>query len=195
MNPERPGSPLSRRRFLKISGLAAAALAGGSALVMSGGGEHYRRLLPPGAKPQILSEKELAVLCAVCDRLFPNEPGWLSAREARLAERLDRELAFHTPKMQSDFKAALLVIEHGGVLHLTATRFTKLPPEEQDVLLEKMAEGTALERQVVSSLKVMGSFFFYNDERTWGAIHYDGPRVELPSPPLADSRVAPRRNG
>ena len=33
------------------------------------------------------------------------------------------------------------------------------------------------------------------DERTWAAIHYEGPLVEKPAPPLADSRIAPRKEG
>ncbi len=195
MNPERTGSPLSRRRFLKLSAAAGAALAGGSALLMSGSTEHYRKLLPPGAKPEVLSEKELAVLAAVLERLFPAEAGWLSARDAKLAERIDKELSFHTPKLQSDFKAALLLVEHGGLLHLAVTRFTRLSAADQDAHLERMAEGTELERQAVGALRVMGNFFFYCDERTWGSIHYEGPHVEIAAPPPADSRTAPRKEG
>ncbi|HLL54776.1 MAG TPA: gluconate 2-dehydrogenase subunit 3 family protein [Myxococcaceae bacterium] len=195
MNPERTGSPMSRRRFLKLSAVAGAALAGGSALLMGGSTEHYRKLLPPGARPHVLSEKELAVLAAVTDRLFPAEPGWLSTRDARLAERIDKELSFQSPRMQSDFKAALLLVEHGGLLHGGFTRFTRLSPAEQDARLERMAEGPELERQVVGALRVMGNFFYYADERTWDAIHYEGPHVEIPAPPLADSRIAPRKEG
>lgn len=188
---DRVGSPLTRRRLLQLSGAGALALAGGSWLAMRGGGEHYRRLLN-GAKPSVLSEKELAVLFAAVDRLIPGEPGWLSARDARLAERIDRELAFHTRKFQSDMKAALLLLEHGGVARGQLTRFSKLPPEEQDRRLQAMSSGMDLERQVVSALKVLASFFYYCDERTWSSIHYQGPLVQMASAPEADSRVAPR---
>lgn len=188
---QRAGSPLTRRRLLQLSGAGALALAGGSWLAMRGGGDHYRRLLG-GAAPAVLSEKELGVLFAVVDRLLPAEPGWLSAREARVAERIDRELTFHTRKFQGDVKAALLVVEHGGLMHGGLTRFSKLSPDEQDGRLELVANGTELERQAISALKVLASFFYYCDERTWPSIHYQGPLVQTASAPEADSRVAPR---
>lgn len=185
-------TPFSRRRLLQVSGVGGLALAGGSALLMWGGGEHYRRLLPAGVTPVVLSEKELAVLFALVDRLLPASPGFVGAREARVAERLDRELSFHPRTMQRDVKAAVMLVEHGGLLHLGGTRFTRLAPADQDLRLEEMTHGRDLERQALGALRVMAMFFYYCDERTWGAIHYDGPLVRIPSPPLADSRVAPR---
>ena len=158
---------------------------------MRGSGEHYRRLLG-GAAPVVLSVKELAVLIAVVDRLLPATPGWLSARDARVAERIDRELTFHTRKFQGDVKAALLVLEHGGLAHGRGTRFSKLRPEAQDARLAEAASGNQLERQAFSALKVLASFFYHCDERTWSSIHYEGPLVQTASPPEADSRVAPR---
>ncbi len=184
---ERAVNPLTRRRLLKISGLAGLALAGGSTLLMWGSSDRYRQLLPRGAKPTVLSEKELAVLTAFCDQVIFAAPGKLSAREARLAERLDREFAFHTPKMVSDLQAALLLIEHGGWAHGQATRFTRLAPAEQEAYLSRMSQASDLERQAFSGLKLMALFFFYCDERSWKHIGYDGPLVTVRAPPEADS--------
>ncbi len=138
-------NPLSRRRFLIAGGVVTGALAVGSAVLMRGGGDaHYAGLIP-GAQPRVLSLKELAVLAAFCDRaLGEDEPG---ARTTRVAERIDKELAFHTPTMQSDVKSALLLLEHGGLMHLSSTRFTRLSAAEQDEYLTRMGlEGNALER-------------------------------------------------
>jgi len=176
---------------LQLSGAATLALAGGSWLTMRGSSQHYRRLLG-GASPVVLSAKELAVLMALADRLLPEEPGWLTAREARVAERIDRELSFHTRKFQADVQAALLLVEHGGLAHGRLTRFTRLTGAEQDQALQRMATGADLERQAVSGLKVMASFFYYCDERTWPKVGYQGPLVQTASPPEADSRVAER---
>jgi hypothetical protein len=188
-----PASPFSRRRLLQISGVGGLALASGSVLFMWGGGEHYRALLPAGVTPVVLSEKELAILFALVDRLLPAAPGFVSAREARIAERVDRELGFHPRTLQQDVKAALLLVEHGGLLHLSATRFTRLSQEDQDLRLqEMMTRGLDVERQAFGGLRLMAMFFYYCDERTWGPIHYEGPLVQVASPPLADSRVAPR---
>jgi hypothetical protein len=194
VTPERPpASPFSRRRLLQISGVGGLALASGSSLLMWGGGDHYRSLLPAGVKPVVLSEKELAVLFALVDRVLPESPGFISAREARIAERLDKELSFHPRTMQKDVKSALLLVEHGGLLHLGGTRFTKLAPADQDLRLqEMMTRGVDLERQAFGALRLLAVFFYYCDERTWPGIHYEGPLVRIPSPPLADSRIAPR---
>lgn len=188
MSPVAP-SPFSRRRFLKLGGVAGAALAGGAWLFMRGGGdEWYRSLLPAGAKPTVLSEKELAVLTAFCDAVLPakdeQHPG---PRDARIAERIDLELGFHHAKMVADFKAALFLLEHAGALHLSATRFTRLARDDQERRLESMAtRGNELERMVVSQLKLLAVFFYYCDPRTWKAIHYEGPFAAKKAPP-ADS--------
>ncbi len=183
-------NPLSRRRFLVTGGLMSGALVVAAGFFMRGGGDaHYASLLP-GATPEVLSLKELGVLAAFCDRVCPqrseSEPG---PRETRVAERIDRELGFHTLQMQSDVKAALLLLEHGGVLHFDATRFTRLSPHAQDAWLQRMAvDGNALERQVFGNLKLLSVFFHYCDERTWKGVRYDGPFQPRKAPP-ADSRV------
>jgi hypothetical protein len=185
--------PLSRRGFLRTSALGGAALAAGSGLLMQGCGGHYASLLPTTAKPFVLSEKELAVLHAFVDRVLPDAPGRPTAREARIAERIDKELSFHQEKMQADMKNALFVVEHGGWAHFSPTRFTKRTPEEQDRYLERMTVGGDIERQVMSQLKLIAIFFYYCDERTWASIHYEGPMVKIPAPPEADSALVEKK--
>jgi alkylation response protein AidB-like acyl-CoA dehydrogenase len=136
---------------------------------------------------------ELGLLAAFVDRVLPGAPGRPSAREARVAERIDRELVFHPKKLQEDVKGALFLLEHGGWLHLSPSRFTSREPEEQDRYLARMAAGTSLERQAFQSLRVMTVFFYYCDERTWESIHYEGPLVRIPAPPEADSALVPKR--
>ena len=171
-------------------------LAGTAALLLRGGGSaHYLSLFPPGVTPQNLSEKAFGVLCVFCDRIAPEkdaaDPGRPDAREARLAERIDRELGFHTPKMQRDLELALQALEHAGVLHLSTARFTQLPVERQTLLLQKMAEGLDVERQVFNALKGLALFFFYADERSWKGIGYAGPQPGINrKPPVAEPKQA-----
>src|SRR5262245_20328836 len=100
---------VSRRGFLKVSLVGAAALAGGAGLAGLVGRARYRRLIPAGAEPRVLGTKELAVLAAFVDRVLPDEPGRTSAREARVAERIDREIAFGGARLQRDVKNALFL--------------------------------------------------------------------------------------
>ncbi len=188
-------SPLSRRRFLQVGGVGGALLTLGGVLVLRGGGSaHYRSLHPAGVRPQTLSPKAFGVLCVVCDRLLPAkdaaDAGRPDAREARIAERIDRELGFHTPRMQRDVELALQWLEHGGLLHFSTARFTRLDSEEQGRLLQKLAEGLEVERQVFGSLKLLALFFFYSDERTWKGIGYAGPQVPRKRPPADSSAKA-----
>lgn len=186
--------PLSRRRFLKVGGVLGAALAAGSALLMRGGGGAWYRGLLEGARPTVLSEKELAVLLVLCDRFLPGGPA--SARALKIAERIDLELGFHHAKLVEDFKSALLLVEHGGVLHASATRFTRLSPEAQDARLAAMAlDGAQVERMAASQLKLVSVFFYYCDERTWRDIHYDGPMAKRSAPPADSNPFGERAHG
>ncbi len=193
-----PGSGFSRRRLLQVGGAAALTLslarAASWVLGEAAGGHdnHYRRRVGL-VRPCVLSVKELAVLGALCDRLLATAAP--TAAQVRVAERIDSELRFHVPKFQSDVKAALALIEHGGLLHGSAERFTLLSPYAQDVRLRKMTAGLEVERAAVGELKAMAFFFYYSDERTWSGIHYAGPMIPKPSPPEADSALPKEQLG
>jgi hypothetical protein len=182
-------NPLTRRKLLVAGGLAGGALALGSALVMRGGGAGwYRGLIPDGVEPRVLSPKALGVLHTFCDAVIgAPSPGGLSARDARIAERIDKELTFHYPRMVRDVEAALMLIEHSGVRRLDFTRFTRLDAAGQEAHLVRLSQGASLERQAVGALRLMALFYFYCDDRTWKAIHYDGPLMQVRRPPEADS--------
>lgn len=181
----------SRRGFLIGSASALGALGAGAALVMRGDPAAYRALIrePDGSEPvpQVLSVKGLAVLTAVCDRLAPATPGFPTAKELGIARRIDRELVFLRGKLTDDVKGALLVFEHGGLAHGSASRFCALDDAARDERLAAMWAGAGLERQCVAGLRVLTSFFYYADERVWPRINYAGPLVGRRTPPAADS--------
>src|SRR4051812_39026634 len=124
MNP----NPLTRRKFLIIGGVTGSALAVGTALWARGGGDGwYRSLIPAGVEPKSLSLKAFGVLHAFCDVVIgESTSGMPTARDARLAERIDRELTFQFPRMVRDVEAALALVEHAGMAHFSFTRFTRL---------------------------------------------------------------------
>lgn len=180
---------ISRRGFLVGSAATLGALAAGAGVMMTGSGDTYRRIVGDGVAPFVLSMKELAVLTALVDRMLPDRAGWPTAREVAVARRIDKELSFHGAKLTSDTRAAMFVVEHGGVLHGGMRPFTELNAEEQDARLVAMSEGNDIERQVVNGMRILALFFFYADERTWKHIGYDGPLIPERKAPLADSRI------
>ena len=167
---------------------------GGLIVTRGGGAGHYLALAPPGVDPVIFSDKAFGILCVLCDRVLPAkdlaDPTRPDAREARIAERIDKELTFHTPRMRRDVELALLYLEHGSVLHAGATRFTRMSPEGQDALLQKMLDGLQFERQAINALKLLALFFYYADDRTWNGIHYAGPQGIARKLPPANSKPA-----
>jgi hypothetical protein len=183
---------LSRRRLLHVGGATAALLAGASWLSLRGATKDHDAVLAQLVGPYdpvVLSRGELAVLAVVVERLIGAVPPLPTTYAVRLPERIDKELSFHGPKMQDDVKQALVLIEHGGVLHGSLARFTTLSAEEQDARLQAMCDGIDVERQVFVALRTLATFFFYADERTWPHIHYQGTLVGFRTPPAADSRV------
>lgn len=173
------------------SASALAALGAGAALVMRGDPAAYRELVREAdgslPAPVRLSIKELAVLTALCDRLVPAGGSLPSARELGVARRIDRELGFLRDKITSDVRGALFVIEHGGLVHGTLSRFSALDDAGRDARLAAMWGGGALERSCVAGMRILALFFTYVDERTWQHIGYTGPLVGHRSLPAADS--------
>jgi len=182
--------PLDRRGFLKASAATAGVLSAASAMVMSGCDSHDESLIPKGVRPTTLTLREFAVLSAFVDRIVSPEPGWPTAEDTHLAQRIDRELQFHQAKMIEDTRQALLLIEFGGVLHLEFSRFTRRDAAGRDARLVDMSTGHDLEKQAFISLRLIAVFFHYTDEKTWPHIGYTGPLILTASPPPADNRRA-----
>jgi hypothetical protein len=156
---------------------------------MAGCSAHYTALLPSGARPRTLSAKELAVLCVFCSRVVGDAAGTVSSETTQVALRIERELEFHHQKMVEDIKASLLLVEHGGLIHGSFTRFTRQDEAAQHQrLLDMTSSSVELERAAFAALRLMAVFFHYTDEKTWPGIGYAGPLVPVPSPPPADNR-------
>jgi hypothetical protein len=172
---------LGRRGFLTATGFGAAALAGAGGWLAWDSRDASYQAKATGLKSVVLTAAELVILQAVAETMIAKSDrsvGAPSAREARVAERIDRELSFHGGKLLSDVKAALALIERAPLLDLIGTRFTDLPEERQAMVLAK-SETSPLQvrRQAFVGLKFLICFFYYSDDRTWASIGYGGPLV------------------
>ena len=147
-------------------------------------------------QPEILTRGELATLTAVADRVIATVEGTPTAREARTARRIDRELSFNQGTLVGDVRAALALIEYGPFFDLHLRPFTRLGAEAQDAYLHGCAESSwALRRNAFSGLRFLCLFFYYTDDRTWRSIGYGGTMVDRKLPESANAREALDRPG
>lgn len=125
----------------------------------------------------MLGRREYAVLRAVAARLVPGGPEHPGANELGVPARVDRELAFHPPRLAADVSDALRLVEWWP-LATRLSRFTGLEPAEQDALLSGMATSRfALRRTAFQGLKFLVLFFHYTQEPAWAGTGYGGPWV------------------
>jgi len=170
------GHAMSRRGFLVRSAWVTVALGAGG-LACGREGASYAALVPEGDAPAQLAPREYAVLRAVSDRLVPAAAGQPGALALGVPARIDRELAFHGPRLREDMTAALQLVEWWPLV-THGSRFTRLAPAAQDAVLEAMAASRlAARRTALQGIKFVTVFFTYAQEPTWSAIGYDGPWV------------------
>ena len=144
---------LSRRKLIKrglILGAGGSAAAGG--LLLWGHGGRYP--LPQAAANLIyLERREFAILVALADALFPKEnPLGLSGTEVRVPEYVDRMLARMPEDKSAEFRAMLLVFEHGTLAFgLRARRFTELPTRARERYLRRWEEARVYSRRMLAA--------------------------------------------
>ena len=176
---------LSRRGFLRAGVLTTGALAFGGTIASCLRDTHGIE----GEEPEVLSRGELATLAAVADRVIVARDGTPTAREARTARRIDRELTFNEGQLVGDVRAALAMIEYGPYLDLHLRPFTRLDPAAQDAYLQACADSSwTLRRNAFSGLRFLCLFFYYTDDRTWRSIGYGGTMVDRKLPEAANAR-------
>lgn len=169
--------PPSRRDFLLRSLAGSAAL--GAAAWLPAGCASYELRLRGGEPPRVFNAKEFTVLQAVADRMVPPAPGYVPSEQARVAQRVDAEVAAWAPDLQTVVRRLLVLVEHGPQLfEAKIRRFTQLAGEEQDRHLEGWAKSTLWVRRAgFQGLKALTFFYYYTVESTWPQAHYDGPWI------------------
>jgi hypothetical protein len=168
------GSPVTRRGFLKRT-------AAGSALLLLsrvGSLAAPARAQSASRHPRHLDLDRFTTLEALCDRIIWPADGAPTAREARVALRVDHEIGFQSAAFGRDMRDALTLIEYGGILEGKWKPFTKLPGKDQDAVIRGMIDSRfEVRRTAIIGLKTAIAFFYYADDRTWARTGYDGPWV------------------
>lgn len=178
-------SPLriGRRKALSIGlgGAALLAVGGGVASWVSSG---YGALLAPGDVAIALSVKELAVVRALVDALFPEEDGFPSGVSLGVHQRVDEELWAAPDALRDQLKNGIQLLEHAPPLYGEAHRFTALGRHKRaEVFAAVLRSRRATLRQIGIALKQLTHLYYYTSPIVWPHIHYDGTFVETPKPP------------
>jgi hypothetical protein len=155
---------LSRRALLRRSAAAAAlASAAGAGVFCAGHAGRYPEP-SPACTLKFLAPREYAIVAALADTLFPpGNPIGLCGTEARVPEYVDRWLAAMQPDKAGEYRAMLLLFEHGTLAFgLRARRFTDLAQSARERYLRHWeTSGIYARRALVGGLKTTLGFAYF----------------------------------
>lgn len=166
-------SPLTRRRFLKIS-LGGLGLLGGSALGLA----YWRGSVEPVSGLRCLSEREYWTVAAAAEAHIPRGGAFeAGAADLDLARIFDGYLADEPAEVQSLLKQAILLVELGPVLFdRRMSTFLNLNLADHETHWAGWASSDNLTRRQVSlGFGKVFTLSFYDSETAWKAIGYPGP--------------------
>jgi len=180
-----PARLSSRRDFVKLSllGTLGIAFAGGTFRWFAGG---YEQQLSLNETPIALTEKEFVVVKSLVQALLPEADGFPSGESIGIPQRIDEEVWAASPKVQSDLKNALQVLEHAPLLQGRMSRFSSLSVDDRlKCYLDFYTGANDTLQQIAGGLKQMIHFFYYSHPQVWPRIAYEGPFVQIPQPPAS----------
>lgn len=165
--------PGRRRLVLAGAGLLAVGLLGPRGLL-------YPAL--PGPGPGRLGP---ALLLAAAEVILPR----LSPEaRARVGPNVERFLRSMPPAMRAEVAALFVAVEQGTPLGGHLPRFSSLPVERREALLQRLARGPAPLRLLYRGLRDLCLLGAWQQPALWAGIGYDGPQV--PEAPRVDAYTA-----
>jgi hypothetical protein len=182
-HPDTPAFALSRRAFLRYSGITAGLLA-------------LARLRPPAACAastvsaagvQVLTPRDAQIMTAMGERLtFTGDSAMPRFADTHAIATIDRSVLQLDPRTQAQLRWLLRIFEYGPFfLQLEFTTFTAMPPPKQDAYLDGWANGGEGRRLAFRAVKNLAMLGYYSQDDTWKGIHYDGPWLPRPRRSLA----------
>lgn len=163
--------PLSRRRFL--TGSMQLAVAAGSVLALPGQALAASSNVPPGIKH--LSAAEYRVLDKLRVVMLPTQKFQLpSTLEVPVMQNVDVIVSKLDERPRLLLTMAVNSLEYTGLVW-RFSRFSAMGDERATRRVRDWQSGNMLERGIISSLKMIVTFAYWQDPRTWPGLEYDGP--------------------
>lgn len=122
------------------------------------------RMVPPAPGAQVLSRRELQIVAAVAEAMFPGGHGLPSAAEARVAERVDGLVAWLLEGPQpAAFRYALRVLEVGTEVS-RGSCFSSLTVDERREVLAIWMDPDVLPRRLMGdAFRTVLSMAYFDD--------------------------------
>lgn len=166
-------APLSRRRFLLLSG-GAIGVAFSWRFFSPAKGAHYEGLT-------YLSQQQARILVAVYQVMAPETT---TENQQEVILFLDDFISRLDKMQRLQLSAALMLLEHTPLLfHGFLPRFTRLDSERQVRCLNGWRNGGPQRSPLYSALKELIFMGHYSMDWSWEAIGYGGPLIEVDRPP------------
>jgi len=163
--------PLSRRGFL--TGSIQLAAVTGSILALPGQVLAASNDVPPGIKH--LSDVEYRVLDKIRLVMLPTQKFQLpSTTEVPVMQNVDVIVSKLDERPRLLVKMAANGLEYTG-LAWRFSRFSAMGDARAAKRVRDWQSGNMIERGIISSLKMMVTFAYWQDPRTWPGLEYDGP--------------------
>jgi hypothetical protein len=131
-----------------------------------------------------------AVLTALAEAVCPNRPGWPSAAELGVAERVDALVGRMHPADQKELGLALRLLDNalaGLLLDGRPKPFSRSDLAQRRATLDRWRTSSLnLRRTIYRSLAGLVLGTYYADPAVFAAVGYAGPPVGLNTRPLRD---------
>lgn len=170
---------LSRRAFVKYGVFGATALAIGGV----GLGFQQTKAVEPPSPLKVFSPDEFSILSAISDRLFPENPPFVSGSSAGVPILVDELMSTMPPLVVNEFKQGLALLENaltGLIFGATLTPFSQCSPMKQDQILEEWRTSSLkFRRMVFRGISAICAGAYYGKPSSFSAIGYGGPNMAL----------------
>lgn len=155
-------APLSRRGLLKSSVLTGIGLATLSTIGCSDSSS--------------IASKQAPVFQHLASIMFPANDTLVAVADIPILENIDHLLSLFPQAVQGDLDVAVSLFDYGAiVLGWHFSRFNQLNESSAVAYVNEWQNGNELQRGIVTALKKLVYTAYWQDEKTWSAVHFDGP--------------------
>ena len=161
-------APLSRRRFLVYASKGACLLGAVPLLGCDSGGK--------ASTGRALTAQQVDFFNHLANLLLPTGSQLTPLSEIPLIANLDQMFSQSSEEIRGNLGVAINLFEYGGwFLGGRFSRFTRLQGSEAVAYIDEWQNGHYMQQGIITILKKLVYASYWQDERTWSPLAFDGP--------------------